>query len=88
MIQQLTAVVFFCYNRPKKTKESLTKILEFKGALPVFVFSDGDQKRLSAKVIEVRNILDECKHDIETTVLRKKKPWFSSKRDLWNILCI
>jgi hypothetical protein len=72
MIQQLTAVVFFCYNRPKKTKESLTKILEFKGALPVFVFSDGDQKRLSAKVIEVRNILDECKHDIETTVLRKK----------------
>lgn len=72
MIQQLTAVVFFCYNRPKKTKESLTKILQFKGDLPVFVFSDGDQKGLSSKIIEVRNILDECKHDIETIVLRKK----------------
>jgi hypothetical protein len=72
MIQQHTAVVFFCYNRPKKTKESLTKILQFKGNLPIFVFCDGDQKMPSSKVIEVRNILDERKHDIETTVLRKK----------------
>jgi hypothetical protein len=72
MIQQFTAVVFFCYNRPKKTKESLSKILQFKGDLPVFVFCDGDRKSLSTNTIEVRNIINARKKDIKKIVLREK----------------
>ncbi|MEP1488973.1 MAG: hypothetical protein ABJK28_11145 [Algibacter sp.] len=51
------AIIYYCYNRIEHTKKSLSKILEFKSDMPLYIFCDGYKVDKEDEVDEVRRFV-------------------------------
>ena len=59
------AVLYFCYNREDHLKQSLPRVLEFRGELPLFIFCDGPKDLNNSETVNVGSYLKKFICDIK-----------------------
>ena len=69
-----TAIIYYCYNRPTHTSQSLSKIIEYKNDLPLYIFCDGSKNKGDRDIIEVQKLVkDFTLNDEQTKVIIREK---------------
>lgn len=68
------AIVYYCYNRLDHTKRSLSKILEYREDLHLYIFSDAGKDMNNQDVIDIRKYINDATSGLDniTIILRNK----------------